>query len=334
MHIKIGLKNNVQLHRFVSAIFVAMLLVVGIFAAPPASVSANGGPGWTFITIPGLPEGARTWKLWTDSPSNVYVWAEVGVPNRGAYLYHWDGLAWTQELSLPGYTYGRIHGNSADDIFVAASCPFTDCTGYEQPRMFHYDGISWQEQTPPSLNGSMVRHIAGVPGEVHAELYGSNQSPGIIIRYDYSSETWNQIHTISSLTYTKGMYFLSADEGYYSACWGYARWNGSVWETNRAFDFCDLSDIWGIRDDMGNLHLYVVGNNNFANGIRVWKYTENANPALLGTFGSKCGFVFGDPVNGSYICGGVRKVGGARGVWGSAWKDGSLSWTTSWWNWP
>ncbi len=320
MNKKLNLKK-IRSRQLVFTTLIALLLVVSLLITPAASVAANGGSEWTFVTIPDLPEGARIGSLWTDGPSNVYAWADVNDP-RGTYLYHWNGLVWTQELSLPGYYYGKIHGNSADDIFVAASCPFTDCTGFERPRMFRFDGVSWQEQTLPSEVGSMIRDISGVPGEVQVAVEGyPNKFPNFILRYDYGSNTWSHIFTTSLLTYVKSMYFLAADEAYYTACWGHARWNGSTWEEKKEFDFCDLSDLWGTRDDLGQLHLYTVGKNNFANGVRVWKYTENTTPALLGTFGSKCGFVFGDPVNGSYICGGVYHIGGATGVWGSAWND-------------
>ncbi len=141
----------------------------------------------------------------------------------------------------------------------------------------------------------------------------------IIIRYDDSTEQWSHIYTTPENV--KALTFVSAGEAYYTTCWGHGRWDGGSWSYKHEFDFCDISDIWGIRDVAGDLHLYTVGNNNFSNGIRVWKYTENASPALLGTFGSKCGFVFGDPDDGSFICNGVDHIGTASGIWGSAAGD-------------
>ena len=313
--------EKLQLANRMLSVAITVFLVLGFLGVFPAPAEANGVAEWSFITIPNLPEGAGARRLWSDSSDNVYVWIEDGDP-RGIFLYHWDGEEWIEELSLPGYSTGLIHGNSADDVFVSASCPNSDCIGFEKPRVFHYDGIVWEELTLPSNVGNMVRGLSGVSGEVQMATTGSpNQNPNIIFEYDYSSGTWQQISATSLLITVKAMYLLSADEGYYTACWGHARWDGTDWDAKREFDFCDISDLWGTRDEFGQLHLYTVGNNNFSNGIRVWKYTENPNPALLGTFGSKCGFIFGDPVNSNFICGGVYHIGGARAIWGSAWND-------------
>jgi hypothetical protein len=273
---------------------------------------------WHFYSIPDMPGGGFPRLMAAIAPDNLYVWVEV--PNadplvRTAELYHWDGASWSRELAYPGYNYGRIHANGPDDIYVSASCPESggSCAGYETPHLAHFDGVSWQEQAPPPETGAYIRDIGGVPGEVQATTDGA--STHIIIRYDETSETWSQLYTTPRNT--KALAFLSSGEAYYTACWGHGRWNGSTWEWKEEFDFCDISDLWGIRDGAGDLHLYTVGNNNFSNGIRVWKYTENANPALLGTFDSKCGFVFGDPSS----CGGSSGIGSASGVWGSAADD-------------
>jgi hypothetical protein len=273
---------------------------------------------WTFLTVPGLPEGAVPVNLYSDAPDNLYVWFELYDADpltRTADLAHWDGSSWTVVLSYPGYTQGRIHGNGPDDIFVSASCS-GDCTGYETPHLAHFDGAAWQEQTVPPEVGSYIMDISGAPGEVQAATYGNpDNNPRIIIRYNYGTGSWNYLYTPPESI--KSLNFLAPDEAYFVTCWGHGRWNGFAWSYKHEFDFCDVSSVWGVRDGSDGLHLYTVGKNNFDNGVRVWKYTEDSNPALLGTFGSKCGFVFGDPTSGVNICGGVSGIGGASGVWGA-----------------
>jgi hypothetical protein len=247
----------------------------------------------------------------------LYVWFELSHADpltRTADLVHWDGSTWTVVLSYPGYTNGLIFGNGPDDIFVSVSCTAANCTGYETPHLAHYDGETWEEQTLPPEVGSYILAIGGAPGEVQAATTGNPDR--IIIRYNYSTEQWSHLYTTPEGF--KAFYFLSADEAYFVTCWGHGRWDGTLWTWKEEFDFCDVTNVWGMRDGTDELHLYVTGNNNFSNGVRIWKYTENANPALLGTFGSKCGFVFGDPTDGGSGCGGVNGIGRGTGVWGSA----------------
>jgi len=263
---------------------------------------------WEIRTVPGIPDGARSVNLWSDAPDNLYVWFEVVHEDpitRTADLYHWDGSTWSVELSYPGYTRGRIFGTGPDDIFVSVSCPYAYCTGYETPHLAHFDGATWEEQTLPPEVGNFIHAIGGAPGEVQAATIGSTSSDQIIIRYNYSTEQWSHLYTTPEGF--KAFYILSADEAYYVTCWGHGRWNGSSWSFKHEFDFCDVTNVWGMRDGTDELHLYTIGNNNHSNGVRIWKYTENPNPALLGTFGSKYGYVFSDGSSGR-----------GTGVWGSA----------------
>jgi hypothetical protein len=253
--------------------------------------------------------GTQEWH-WSPSQPDIIPYDCVYIT---ADLYHWDGSSWTVALSYPGYNQARIHGNGPDDIFVSASCTAADCTGYETPHMPHFDGVTWEEQALPPEVGSYILAISGAPGEVQAATLGNpDTNPRIIIRYNYSTEQWSHLYTTSEGF--KAFYFLSADEAYYVTCWGHGRWDGATWSFKHEFDFCDVNNVWGMRDETDELHLYTSGNNNFSNGVRSWKYTENADPALLGTFGSKYGFVFGDPSN----AGGTSGIGKGTGVWGSA----------------
>ncbi len=309
--------EKVPTNLLVMALLAILLLVTLLVGIQVPTARADGIPSWTFVTIPDIPEGARPRKLWSDRPDNLYVWVErsgTDPTDHIVILYHWDGLNWNEELSFPGYISANILGTGPDDIFVSISCPeVTGCTGYEQTRMFHFDGTSWIEQVLPPEVGRHILSIGGVPGEVQAVAYQYPAGQEIIIRYDYGSATWSKIFTAPEGA--RNLTVISANEAYYETCWGHGRWDGSAWTYKHEFDFCDLYGIWGIRDDNGALHLYVAGTNNFAIGVRVWKYTENADPTLLGTFGSKYGYVFADPVNGSY------NIGSAYGLWGSAADD-------------
>src|SRR5207249_7542410 len=59
---------------------------------------------------------------------------------------------------------------------------------------------------------------------------------------------------------------------------------------------------------IGQLHWYAVGNNQFANGVRVWKFDESTQ-----SIGGRTNTVFAE---GSGI-----DIGSATGIWGSASDD-------------
>jgi len=90
---------------------------------------------------------------------------------------------------------------------------------------------------------------------------------------------------------------------------GLGKVDGSSWRFyGRQFDFCDVQGTWAIRDGTGKLHWYAVGNNQFANGVRVWKFDESTQ-----SFGGRTNTVFAE--------GNGIDIGSATGVWGSAADD-------------
>lgn len=201
---------------------------------------------------------------------------------------------------MPGWAAGPLFGTGPDDIYASAYISGVDS------KLFHFDGVSWTEETlPASVAGERITSIGGVPGDVQVGIGRAimrNTGTGWTVVYD----------AVGYITVVGGtMTMLAADEGYVTSCWGHAWWDGVSWTKKVEFDFCDEDDIWGARDGAGDLHLWVVGNNNFSNGMRIWKYDETAQ-----SFGSKFGFEFGDPPTYE-----GRLKGHANGIWGAAWDD-------------
>src|SRR5207249_7131207 len=125
---------------------------------------------------------------------------------------------------------------------------------------------------PISTTGSAPR-LSGTLSNVHAITSG-----GHILRFDGSA--WSSVFTDANNP-PYAMHVPAAEEGYYATCWGWGQWDGSSWQFHGTqFDFCDIYDTWWMRDSSSNLQWYAVGNENFANGIRVWKF----DPAS-GSFG-------------------------------------------------
>ena len=81
--------------------------------------------------------------------------------------------------------------------------------------------------------------------------------------------------------------YVSANEIDSVGCANYNVWNGSTFNYYSNFDFCDVNGVFGFRAGDGTLQLWTEGNNNFANGIRAWQFTENPKGQHDGVMGLK-----------------------------------------------
>ncbi|NND73523.1 MAG: hypothetical protein HKN44_00805 [Ilumatobacter sp.] len=281
-----------------TALLAASMMVV--LAAP--AQGADPPTEWQEVaTTPNADDGYVPVKVFTAEPGVVYVATTRSDP-AGYQLFRWDG-DWTMEIDRPGYVYSSVlFGTAPDDIWAAAYSTATPTDAV----LFHFDGAAWAEEAlPPSVAGQRITSIGGVPGEIQVGVGRQ------ILRR--TSTGWTTVYdAVGYLTVVAGtMYFVEADDAYVTSCWGHAWYDGVTWTAKVEFDFCDENDIWGARDEAGDLHLWVVGNNNFSSGVRIWKYDEAAH-----SFGSKYGFEFGDPPTHE-----GSRLGNANGIWGAAWDD-------------
>lgn len=286
-----------KLQLLAGALLAAMIVLM---AAAPQAQGEDPPTEWQEVTtIPNAGDGFIPHKVWTGEPGVVYVATSRTTPTNDYQLLRWDGM-WHTELDLPGWQSGPLFGTGPAEIYAAAY----NTTG---SRLFRFNGATWLEETlPAAVTGEQLRSIGGVPGEIQVGIgrwIVRDTAAGWAIVYDAGGG-----FTVSPGTMT----FVSADEAYVTSCWGHAWWDGVSWTKKVEFDFCDENDIWGSRDGGGDLHLWVVGNNNFQNGVRIWKYDEASR-----SFGSKYGYEFGDP-----CCGfGSQRMGTANAIWGAAWDD-------------
>ncbi|MCZ7357701.1 MAG: hypothetical protein O8C66_00965 [Candidatus Methanoperedens sp.] len=296
----INLKFNLRTHCINFGIIYLLLLVISIPAQATEITST-----WNFVTIPGLPEGATLGKLWTDQPDNLYVWVES---TTGSFLYHLNGGIWSQELNLPGISNGRIFGTGPSDIFASGYN-----SALNKPIIYHYNGLNWIEQSPPGEIQGYFYDFGGEYGNVYATFITGT---GIRTILRYNGTAWKVESGSFGDSWSDQLAYVSRNEIYVTDCWGHWLWDGNTWTFYRGFDFCDIYDAWGMRDDMGLLHLYAAGSNNFVNGIRVWRFNETYPGSKVGSWGSKYGTVLSDPPG--Y---GSSYAGTALGIWGSSKND-------------
>jgi hypothetical protein len=266
---------------------------------------------WQFAGTPGLSLGVALADVWARNTNEAWAlgWKLRSVKSDipDTYLYRWNGSNWLQQTSFPGHYPGQVFGTGTSELWITLSrCSLGAALGCgldSGGKIYRSTdgGANWIEQIlPPNFNGLEFGNISGTASNVQVVVAG-----GSIVRFN--GATWNTAfsdptESVNSIT------SLSLSEGYYVTCWGWGNWDGSAWNFHgRQFDFCEAGATWAVRDSSG-LHWYAVGNNNSANGPRIWRYDE-----LTQSFGGKTNFVFGE--------GDTPGLGGANGVWGSAAND-------------
>ena len=171
------------------------------------------------------------------------------------------------------------------------------------------NGQTWVPQAVPLAANYNFGKISGTSNNVQViAYYPPNGDLRYIYRFDGTS--WSTVFSSSASGYPPyTLDVIAPNEGYFVTCWGWGRWDGSSWSTvSQGFDFCDIYDTWAMRDAGGNLHWWAVGNNNFANGVRIWCF----DPTTM-SFGCKTCYCYGE--------GDTEYTGGALGIWGSSTDD-------------
>ena len=256
-----------------------------------------------FVNIPDLPAEVSLGRVWARTENEAYVWGSRIAPGTfdlpESFLFRWNGSEWVQILGFSGHRLGGVFGVGASEVFIS----LRDMVQNRSRVLRSTDGgQSFVDQAlPAEAITNEVREFAGTTDNVHAIVDG-----GRIIRFDGAA--WNLIYE-DGIENVRAHTMLNPNEGYYVTCWGWGSWDGSSWRFfGRQFDFCDVSGTWAIHDPTGPLHWYAVGNNQFANGVRVWKFDEATQ-----SFGGRTNTVLGE--------GNGIDIGSATGIWGSASDD-------------
>jgi hypothetical protein len=257
-----------------------------------------------------LPPGTDLTSVWERNPNEVYVWGQVPTnttPN--AALYRFDGTNWTAALTVSGQSPSSVFGVGAGEVFAATSSNMWRSID---------NGKTWVPQAVPLAANFFFGKISGTLNNVQVIGWGTGSDLRYLYRFDGSA--WSSVYNSSAYPpYTLDVF--APNEGYFVTCWGWGQWNGTNWNVvSQGFDFCDIYDTWAMRDAGGTLHWWAIGNNNFANGIRIWCFD---NAAM--SFGCKYCYCFSD--------GSDYDIGGATGIWGSGTNDvyviGALAATSS-----
>jgi len=142
-------------------------------------------PGWGLIELPAGFTAEYDWfggeSLWGTGPSDLFVVGKASSPDRYAVM-HWDGHAWTEQLSVTNCCLNAIWGTSPTDIFAV---------GYQAA--FHFNGSAWSALSGPVPNPSF-RAVWGLrPGDIFlGRALDSETGPTSLVSHS-DGATWSEL---------------------------------------------------------------------------------------------------------------------------------------------
>ncbi len=136
------------------------------------------GSGWTFPSLPSMPEEAYLFGVSGSGPNDVWAvgrWFQT-YPYSKTFAFHWNGHAWSQ-VSTPN---GAGSSNSLDDVATlsptnAWAVGWAGLGRSSQTLITHWDGTAWTQVSSPNAN---LRHnalysVAAVSGTDISAVGGS-----------------------------------------------------------------------------------------------------------------------------------------------------------------
>jgi len=86
---------------------------------------------WTYDTL-NVGEGNSLSRIWASSDNNVWACGEEE-------LWHYNGISWSKNGSVPGYSYGALSGTDESNVWMIANGNYSGIDAY------HYNGSSWSK---------------------------------------------------------------------------------------------------------------------------------------------------------------------------------------------
>jgi hypothetical protein len=120
--------------------------------------------------------------------SDSDAWA-VGLDPGGSLIMHWNGSAWSQYLTTPGF-FNATAASSARDVWAVGG---TNWFSPEQPLAEHWNGSSWKQVATPSPagGGTFGAVTATSPGNAWAVGLAAPGGPGLPSSAAPLIEHWN-----------------------------------------------------------------------------------------------------------------------------------------------
>jgi len=138
-------------------------------------------------------------SVWGSSPTDVFVTGEPGGEFTST-IFHYDGVAWSEQSVQKGLTLFGLWGSSATDIYAVGSDPLGDFEG--QGAILHWDGAAWTVVPPTGIGlGEVVLYSVWGTSATDVFVVGEDfiGAPTALVAH-FDGTEWNRFQLPEALT--------------------------------------------------------------------------------------------------------------------------------------
>jgi len=278
----------------------------GNFYAPKvnglAYLTTSGGTSWTPTGLTDVIVNALL--IDPDDPQVVYAGCGYsGGTEVPMYKSTDGGVSWQPfDGGIPGapIRYG-LWGSGANDVFVLGHTGSTVKGGYDDMKIWHFDGSNWSND----MDSGVLDHLKGIWGSGPNDVFAVGNDGAIVY---YNGAGWSEAP--GSRTTPENLNSLWGQTGSNVYAVGNAgvilHYNGSNWSTMTSPTNAHLYGVWGEAD---GLPVYAVGSTGTIlqyNGSSWMQMTSGVKAQLTG--------VWGVPGGAEVFAVGAPKADGLGGV--------------------
>lgn len=201
------------------------------------------GSTWTQILIPGA---SGTFKgVWAGADNDLYV---VSTNTSGAYVWHFDGVIWTNPFSVTGGIFNDIWGSHTGDVWVAG-----ENTG--NAAVWHWDGYTWSNVTIPTIAGPAT----AITGYDSTHIYVVTAAAIL----QFMAGTWSTLGNPGGFTGNWSRIAVYGPVKFYACTNSGAGvifyWDGLQWSDYGSAGGQAIFDLAVLNDPSGNVTIFGAG---------------------------------------------------------------------------
>jgi hypothetical protein len=193
-----------------------------------------------------LPPSVTPRAVWGTSATDLFVIDDrfrysTQFISHGSAIWHYDGTAWTEQVSRVDTVLRGIWGSSSTDVYAVGHASSERFGSVVAPVILHYDGIRWSEMPFPVVGEAYLGEVWGTgAGELFvagSDWSGPRDSPSIELLARFDGSSWSSLE-MHDFDLSGGFLDVSGTSG--TDVWAVGdreRYRNSDWDAGMIFHY-------------------------------------------------------------------------------------------------